>query len=400
MPLDLNKTAAQIDGMAEALRDQQHDRAERVQRALEAIRAFDPDSYGLRRDESEQSEFLPGVLEQPATVYDAPSAPDEFCVAAVDGSHIDVDRHMAARCFLINIGVSVLTYGSAASADLHNEPTLYASDEDLAIRDTGTFREQAIEGAVLGAKRTVEEVRALARTVADLPSNLPTVAVMDGSLAMIGLVGARNQDFVLREMVEEGFGREMDRLAQLSAGRPLSVAAYISLPGSAEVTRALRMTVCSYGGVDVGYRCGIRGPGRDPCEGCVGGLLDRDVFARLLKPGQRSVVFSTSFSGLDQYYAADVSFFYVNVGHEIARVEVPGWVAEDTGRLSLVHAVVVDQSERGRGYPVALMEAHEQAVVGGPDRRFFVQAVEGALSSQRLSVYSSEKARSKRIRMM
>ena len=32
---------------------------------------------------------------------------------------------------------------------------------------------------------------------------------------------------------------------------------------------------------------------------------------------------------------------------------------------------------------MALMEAHEQAVVSGPDRRFFVRAVEGALYARR-----------------
>ena len=338
MSLDLNRTAAQIDGMAHALRDRQHAREERVARALEAIRTFDPDVYEARRSEGEQAEYLPGVTEHPAAVHDAPPAPGDFCVAAVDGSHVDVDRHMPARCFLINIGVSVLTYGTAPSADLHNEPTLYASDEELSIRDPATYREQAIEGAVLGAKRTVEEVRVLARTVADLPAATPTLAVMDGSLAMIGLAGAGNQDFVLRELVDEGYGREMDRLAELSRMRPLCLAGYVSLPGSAEVVRALRLMSCSYDGLAAGYRCGIRGPGREPCDGCVGGLVDRDVFARLLKPGQRSALFSTSFSGVDRYYAADVSFFYVNVGREIARLEVPSWAAEDEARLSLAHS--------------------------------------------------------------
>ena len=400
MSLDLNRTAAQIDGMAQALRDRQHAREERVARALEAVRTFDPDVYEARRGVGEQAEYLPGVGEHPSTVHDAPPAPGDFCVAAVDGSHVDVDRHMAARCFLINIGVSVLTYGVGPSADLHNEPTLYASDDELAIRDPATYREQPIEGAVLGAKRTVEEVRVLARTVADLPAATPTLAVIDGSLAMIGLAGAGNQDFVLRELVEEGYGREMDRLAELSRARPVCLAGYVSLPGSAEVVRALRLMECSYDGLAAGYRCGIRGPGREPCDGCVGGLLDRDIFARLLKPGQRSALFSTSFSGVDRYYATDVSFFYVNVGREIARVEVPSWVAEDEARLSLAHGLVMDQCGRGRGYPVALMEAHEQAVVSGPDRRFFVRAVEGALHARRLPVYTSEKAYSKRVRMM
>ena len=203
---------------------------------------------------------------------------------------------------------------------------------------------------------------------------------------------------MLRELVEEGFGRELDRLAELSRDRPLAVAGYISLPGSSEVVRALRVMVCSYGSADVGYRCGMRGPGRQPCEGCVGGLMDRDIFARLLDPGQRSALFSTSFSGTDQYYAADVLFFYVNVGHEIARVEVPSWVVEDQARLSLVHGLVVDQCERGRGYPVALMEAHEQAVVSGADREYFTQLVEEMLASEHLPSSTSQKARSKRTR--
>ena len=104
MPLDLNRTAAQIEGMAQALRDRHSDREERIERALEAVHTFNVDGYRTRRDEGEQAEFLPGVLEAPDTRYDPPPAPAEFCVAAVDGSHIDVDRHMAARCFLINIG--------------------------------------------------------------------------------------------------------------------------------------------------------------------------------------------------------------------------------------------------------------------------------------------------------
>jgi GNAT superfamily N-acetyltransferase len=400
MSLDLASTTAQIDGMAQALRDRQSDRQERIGRALEAVRDFDVDGYRLRRQQSGEAEFLPGVVDAPGSRFAPPSAPADFCVAAVDGSHIDVDRHLPARCFLINIGVSVLTYGAHARADLHNEPTLYARDEEMTIRDPATYREQQIEGAVLGAKRTVEEIRAMDRTVRGLPDDTPTLAVMDGPLAMLGLVGARNQDFVLRELVEEGFAEALDRLGELARSRPLAVAGYISLPGSSEVVRALRLMVCSYGGLDAGYRCGIRGPGRQPCDGCVGGLLDRDVFARLLGPGERSALFSTSYPATARYYDADILFFYVDVGHEIARVEVPGWVAEDEARLALVHALVVDQCDRGRGYPVALMEAHEQAVVGGADRRFFVQAVESALSSQRLPVYSSEKARSKRIRMM
>jgi hypothetical protein len=74
--------------------------------------------------------------------------------------------------------------------------------------------------------------------------------------------------------------------------------------------------------------------------------------------------------------------FYLNTGVEIARVEVPEWIANDAQRLSLVHALVAKQCERGRyhgrlpGYPPSLIEAHEQAVLDGNDRLVFDQLLE------------------------
>ena len=74
-----------------------------------------------------------------------------------------------------------------------------------------------------------------------------------------------------------------------------------------------------------------------------------------------------------------VHFFYVNVEEEIARVEVPGWVAADRALLDLTHTLVMDNARRGGGYPVVLQEAHEQAVVTGADREAFQNMVERAL---------------------
>jgi NurA-like 5'-3' nuclease len=43
--------------------------------------------------------------------------------------------------------------------------------------------------------------------------------------------------------------------------------------------------------------------------------------------------------------------------------------------LEVLAARVLDQCEKGRGYPVALSEAHEQAVVRAADRRAFEELV-------------------------
>ena len=403
MSLDLSKTALQIDGMASDLRARHGDWERRLDLAVKAARELTPDAYASRGERwgGPMEEVAAAVLDARDSHGTPPPPPADFCVAAVDGSHIDVDRHVPARSFLMNSGIAVLTYGSRPDARLFSRPRLYARDDELVIRDDVTYREQPIEGAVLGAKRMVEEIKAMVQVVGDLPKSTPTLALMDGSMVMLGLVGPLNQDFVLRELVEEGFVAALEELRVMAEDRPLVVASYISLPGHAEVVRALRTMVCSYGEADAEYRCGLRGPGRRPCDGCIGGVLDRDVYFRLLEPGERSAMFASSSSPAARYYGGnDVHFFYLNVGEEVGRIEVPSWVAENEGALGLVHSLIVDQCRRGGGYPVGLMEAHEQAVVTEADRRYFVQLMEEALYSQHLPVYTSEKARSKRLRRL
>ena len=75
---------------------------------------------------------------------------------------------------------------------------------------------------------------------------------------------------------------------------------------------------------------------------------------------------------------------------------MPKWVAEDENLLALGHSLILDQCKRGQGYPVAISEAHEQAVVSTGDRRIFKEMVSQALERQGITPYTSEKDRSKR----
>ena len=93
-----------------------------------------------------------------------------------------------------------------------------------------------------------------------------------------------------------------------------------------------------------------------------------------------------------------VYFFYIKVGDEIARIEIPEWVATDEALLGLTHALVLDQCRRGQGYPVALSEAHEKAVITGLDRERFWEVVDSSLVEEHLPTPSSGKSRSKKTR--
>ena len=81
---------------------------------------------------------------------------------------------------------------------------------------------------------------------------------------------------------------------------------------------------------------------------------------------------------------------------EIARVEVPDWLAEDPELSALSHAMLVKQCQLGFGYPVAVPEAHEQAVISGHDRAEFRRLPIMPLEQRGLPTLESAKATSKR----
>jgi hypothetical protein len=328
--------------------------------------------------------------------FPAPAAPAEFSVAASDGSQVDVDRHQSNRCCLVNTGGIVLDYGPHPDAVLNSLPRLYWSNEDLTIRPATGGGERLIEGTLLAIKRDVEECRHLADLAAGLPPGQPALALLDGSLIKWTLAGKEYPEFVVEELLDKGFLACLSRMRQLNRERPLPVASYISFPGSTDVVNALRLAVCPYDPADCD-KCKETPSGQRDCD-VVAGIRDRDLFASLLAEGERSALFSSQSSVLKRYGPHQVYFFYLRVDDEIARVEIPEWVARDGERLKLTHSLILDQCQRGHGYPVALAEAHEQAVITGADRENFQRLVELSLTEERLPQAASAKSRSKRTR--
>ena len=177
--------------------------------------------------------------------------------------------------------------------------------------------------------------------------------------------------------------------------KKLAVASYISFPRSTDVVNLLRVAVCPHEQVDCDKGCDS---GKRDCD-TMAGLVDSQLFFNLLAPGERSAVFSSQSKVSTEHYGEhEVHFFYVRVDDEIARMEVPRWVARNKELVGLTHSLVLDQCRRGQGYPVALSEAHEQAVVTGADRQNFWELVEASLVEEHLPTPTTGKSRSKRTR--
>lgn len=398
MSLDLAQVVAQIEGMAASLKAWEGERRVRLDFALAIIQSPAAELNQLRQkiETSKTTWLVAGLRDKIDLCQPALPCPEDFIILASDGSHIDVDRHHSAHCFLINIGIAQLQYGRNPDAWLSSLPFLYFKDDEVVV-SSSDGRQVPIEGQLLGIKRSVEECRLLAKHASKLKADLPVVALLDGSLIFWGLAGQAYPDFVIRELLVDGFLKCLDKLRGLSRNRQLAVASYISFPRSTDVVNALRLAICPHQPVDCDHYCPGKFEGRE-CD-AVAGLLDRDLFTRLLTPGERSAIFSSRSSVVEKHYGIhEVNFFYIKLDGEIARVEIPLWVAEDKKSVELVHAAILDQCRRGLGYPVALSEAHEKAVVTGADREQFWGLVEQTLAEDRIWLESSAKRRSKRTR--
>ncbi|MFC1992994.1 DNA double-strand break repair nuclease NurA [Chloroflexota bacterium] len=394
--LDLTKVVSQVEGMITSLKAGSEERQKRLQCALDVFCDHDIDLDHLRRKiaSSKTTWLVADLVEGLEQHYKAPSSPAEFTVIASDGSHIDVDRHKSIRCYLINIGGVVLRYGAEPDATLDSFPHLYVGDEELVIAPTGAKgREQPVEGTLLGIKRGVDECQQLAELAAELPPGSSTLALLDGSLILWGLEAY--PEFVTEALLDKGFLVYLDDMRKLNKDRKLALASYISFPRSTDVVNALRVALCPHEPADCDRHCAI-GEKRE-CD-TVAGVRDRELFSNSLGQGERSALFISPSKIQRRYGAHKVYFFYLMVDDEIARVEIPQWVAVDESLLSLTHTLVLDQCRRGDGYPVALSEAHEKAVVTAVDREQFWQMVESSLMGEHLPSLTSAKSQSKRTR--
>lgn len=398
MSLDLSKLISQIVDLAAGLKSKEAERQSKLEFALRTLKfsAADLDALKQKVESSKATWLVAGPRESIDLRLTAPTCPDDFIILASDGSHIDVDRHQSAHCFLINIGIAQLQYGQNPDAHLLNFPYLYFKDEDTAI-SYADGRRIPIEGQLLGIKRSIEECRVLAERVTELEVDLPAVMLLDGSLILWHLAEQVYPDFVIRELLVDGFLKYLGQLKELSQSRPLAIASYISFPRSTDVVNLLRLAICPHMPVDCDRYCSGKFESKE-CD-VVGGVLDRDLFGRLLADGERSALFSSRSSVVSKYYGAnEVNFFYVRLSREVARVEIPLWVAGNEKLVGLVHSTVLEQCHRGLGYPVALSEAHEQAVITAADREQFWRLVEQVLIEDGIFLENSAKSESKRTR--
>jgi len=382
--LDFQSLAAQIQTLLDEAPKDFDPRAQALDAARRACQTCDRDaSFNavIRRAKVPETWHPALLLDDAAQLCGGETAAPAslpHCVAAADGSQIYPDAHQINDCYLLNISGVALRYddpqvpqGESDNAILGASPHLYGFSPDDQWH--AAAREGFINREFVDARRHVAELDELAQLLESTPC-ATTIGLSDGifDLRVSAAQGWRN-------FAEAQNQRVLDRLRETH--RPLG--GYIAASRASDVVTSLRVILLQDG---------------DAQSEILAGLSDVRLFNSLLKSGERSAIFKTTRgdNGRKEGARHATCFFYFKIEDgEVARLEFPIWVAQTAGWIELLHAVVAAQIEKGDGYPIALMEAHEHAVVRGAERETFYALLEDAMLARGLAPRRSAKGRSK-----
>lgn len=385
--LDLSQIVPDIQAMGTEARRRGNQAAEALALALKQARMGDEAwANAMEKTQGVKPPWLVAACRQgvPSAVCHLPGpAPETYTALATDGSQIPLDRHAPVPCFLLNVGEIALHYGTGERPHLASAAKLYYKDDDLY---TGKPEAQTIiSEKQVATKRMLAESDALAALIGEHGTR-HAVALVDDPLILV-FADQRESEREQKAVIEA-----FCVMLTTAENNAVPIAGYVSRPAHRDVVGALRLTLCA-------DNCG-HAP-RDACH-ALAHLTDAQMFAALLtKPGDRSPLFGSAARSLDWYPERQkISFFYLHTGHEIARVEVPHWVAEAPDLRDQAHVLCFDQARKGQGYPICLAEAHERAVVRGPEREAFGRLVENAFVRERLPLLQTRKALAKRTRIL
>ncbi len=277
----------------------------------------------------------------------------KYHVISVDGSQIYPDRHHGVRCYLINVGAVTLHYTAIKPVEFYNVPYVFA--------DTENEQNVELSTELVNGKRQELELSSGVQLADVLQKSLPDAAPMlllfDGSLIFWHLEAKNN---LFKELF---FSRYIASLFDLYR-KKIPCASYISAPKSRELVNLIKLHLCNG---NVANQESYKEVER---------LVDTTIASFFIAQGERTGVFKNHASISEEYpEVVHPYFFYLHVGTEIGRVEIPAWIAHDVALTDQIASIIYDQCLKGRGYPVALAEAHEQAVVKGPDRDFFYHLI-------------------------
>jgi hypothetical protein len=287
----------------------------------------------------------------------------QYTILSCDGSQIYPDRHQGTSCFLINIGTVKIDYAQTSQVKFNSFPFLFSQSDEDSIEIVDCKRQEY--EFQFGIKIMEEEKQK--------NNDKDFIFLFDGSLIFWHLESKS------ANVGQEYLGKYLGLLHQFYK-EDLMIAGYISLPKSKELVNLIRTDIF-----------------QNNNEIKIDNVLDLHIASFYLDKFHRSILFKNH-SPITQHYPSHLHphFFYLNVGEEIVRIEIPEWIAKDEKKVDIVSQIIVDQCIKGHGFPICLAEAHEQAVVKSIDRDFFYTILQKLNIEHKQKIFMSQKSMKKK----
>ncbi len=337
---------------------------------------------------SKSSFLLPSWHRKLTDTFEIKPELKKYSVLAVDGSQVYPDRHISGiNCFLINTGQALLEYEQPSAAKLQSDPYILTSESII------PGMQDHFSPDLIDLKREEMELETAFKNASHLnkrykEQNTPFVVLVDGSLIFWQLEGKHPE---IKKYFLSQYLKQLNNFYENN----IPMAGYISMPKSKELVNLVKIGLCRFERADC-IKCHSEHT-VFPCK-AVDHVLDTQLKSEFLSTNHRSTIFYSN-SKITELYPDHLKpcFIYLNVGKEIIRLEFPLWIMQKQEHINLICKIAIDQAKKGQGYPVVLSEAHEQAVIKGPDKDLFLQLIYKKSIIQKQRIMLSPKSLKKKL---
>ena len=397
MTLKLNQIMSQVEAMGQGLAEQKQAKQALLQILKALLHQYTIEfealeQYVLQAEKVQESVRFNWLGAAPADeaiaeYYPPPPPTEVVTVIASDGSQIHPDRHGMALYYVVNLGAIIYQHGSNQQPETQTQGDLYFGEQVL--DEQGLI----VPSGVINAKRDLGEIQILA-DLAEKQRQLtseddqPIIVLIDGQLPLRVIELSGQQQTFYQQ-------RYLQALAQLQQYEAL-IAAYIDRPRSSYVVSLLHLaSLAETAAVPAITEASLR---QNPFVL----ITDAELFDDL-KPGQRTAIFNQRAKANIAYAQAghQIHFFYLNTGTSqqpnLARVEIPIWIAKNPEKLNLLQATLLKQCAIAGNYPYALARAHELAIIPPAEREALETMIAVSLRRYGLGVDFSAKQQHKNL---
>ncbi len=312
---------------------------------------------------------------------------NKYKVGSVDGSQIeDFDYIMSGVYgFLINTGSIIIDYEDCNVPYRTSNPKIFSMNEIREFTGSDIFDVRSYSKAeLISSIRTYYEYKEAMNLIDRLEEK--DLLLMDGGLVQWHL---QDKPLNLKRII-------VDKISEvLSRGdlRNIFIVGYISGSKAKDVVNCLKIYSCKNNTFDCN-RC------NDEFCYYLDNIDDSFLFRSYFNADSDELIATPVFQSrakITNIYKLPIYFFYLYNNNEFARIEI---TEKNIKNIPIITNELKDQIEKGFGYPVALTEAHEMAVISDSDKINFERVIRTINPEVEFNYTSRNKVLSKKFKFV